>query len=521
MSLKRLVWLSTIAHCVSGSLPFLSRPDLSPPKLNITVPASSQTETGYLFFTAAQGDIPGSVGPDQPGAYIFQDDGELVWSGAGYFAGWVANFGPVVIDGKPALRAFQGDVIAATGRMLGNHAILDNSYQTVSITQAAAHRLSSAHEFEIVGGRSILMETPVMTVVDFSAYGGDHDQRFLLEELDLKTGELMFEWSSQGIMNPADSAILLDKEGVFDGRTQKSAWNYFHINSIDKDDQGNYLISARHYNAIFKINGSSGDVIWQLGGETGSDFHIPPNAEFAFQHDARFQYRSEDGQIERIYFFDNAAYSSPEERFLLVQGEMQTYNAPDNLTAHTQGSFRFLPNGNRLVNWGSAGAITEFADNGMVLFHAYLDSYPSKNVQSYRAFRANWTGSPSEDPAVLALKLREEKIAVWVSWNGDTETKTWNFHLQASEVAGTISLGSVQRSGFETRFEMPLASLSLDLKNIQDFSVIAEAIDSNGVVMRRSRPVAFSQDRSGLRILADLGEQQDFHRAARHLRLEL
>lgn len=181
MSLKRLVWLSTIAHCVSGSLPFLSRPDLSPPKLNITVPASSQTETGYLFFTAAQGDIPGSVGPDQPGAYIFQDDGELVWSGAGYFAGWVANFGPVVIDGKPALRAFQGDVIAATGRMLGNHAILDNSYRTVSITQAAAHRLSSAHEFEIVGGRSILMETPIMTVVDLSAYGGDHDQRFLLE----------------------------------------------------------------------------------------------------------------------------------------------------------------------------------------------------------------------------------------------------------------------------------------------------------------------------------------------------
>ncbi|KAK5791089.1 hypothetical protein VI817_006398 [Penicillium citrinum] len=373
-------------------------------------------------------------------------------------------------------------------------------------------------------------------------------------ELDLKTGELMFEWSSQGIMNPAgkdqsiqisdpyisilmipDSAILLDKEGVFDGRTQKSAWNYFHINSIDKDDQGNYLISARHYNAIFKINGSSGDVIWQLGGETGSDFHIPPNAEFAFQHDARFQYRSEDGQIERIYFFDNAAYSSPGREIspcsrgryvelnhtAKIVKEMQTYNAPDNLTAHTQGSFRFLPNGNRLVNWGSAGAITEFADNGMVLFHAYLDSYPSKNVQSYRAFRANWTGSPSEEPAVLALKLREEKIAVWVSWNGDTETKTWNFHFQASEVAGTISLGSVQRSGFETRFEMPLASLYLDLKNIQDFSVIAEAIDSNGVVMRRSRPVAFSQDRSGLRILADLGEQQDFHRAARHLRLEL
>ena len=181
MSLKILAWFSTIAHCVSGSLQFLSRPDLSPPKLNITTPASSDTETGYLFITAAIGDIPGSIGPDQPGAYIFQDDGELVWSGVGYFAGWVANFGPVMIDGKPALRAFQGDVIAATGRMLGNHAILDNSYRTMNIVQADSHRLSSAHEFEMVDDSSVLIETPIMTIADLGLYGGDQDQRFLLE----------------------------------------------------------------------------------------------------------------------------------------------------------------------------------------------------------------------------------------------------------------------------------------------------------------------------------------------------
>lgn len=333
-----------------------------------------------------------------------------------------------------------------------------------------------------------------------------------------------------------DSAIPLDSHGVFDGRTSKAAWNYFHINSIDKDDRGDYLISARHYNAIFKINGSTGDIIWQLGGRTGSDFQIPSNAEFAFQHDARFQYRSKDGEIERISFFDNAAYSFPGReiapcsrgRYVELNHtskmvkEIQTYDAPDNLTAHTQGSFRFLPSGNRLANWGSAGALTEFADDGTVLFHAHLDSYPSKNVQSYRAFRANWTGSPSEEPAVLAMKHREEKVIIWVSWNGDTETKTWNFHLQGNEGVKTmLYLGSAQRLGFETRFEISLASLSFDLKKIEDFSVIAEAVDSHGVVMRKSRPVAFTRDSPHLRMFENVGEQKDFHRAARHLRLEL
>lgn len=223
------------------------------------------------------------------------------------------------------------------------------------------------------------------------------------------------------MLTKIDSAIPLDRKGTYDGRTYNSAWNYFHINSIDKDSEGDYLISARHYNAIFKINGSNGDIIWQLGGMKRSTFQIPSNLEFAFQHDARFQYRSPDGEIEHISFFDNAAYSAPGReispcsrgRYIELNNtaksskEIHTYHAPNNLIAHTQGSFRFLPNGNKLANWGSAGALTEFADDGTILFHAYLDSYPNKNVQSYRGFKANWTAVPSEEPAVLALKYGE------------------------------------------------------------------------------------------------------------------
>lgn len=194
-------------------------------------------------------------------------------------------------------------------------------------------------------------------------------------------------------------------------------------------------------------------------------FKIPSNLEFAFQHDARFQYRSPNGEIEHISFFDNVAYSVPgreiapcsRARHIEINNtakslkEIHTYHAPDNLIAHTQGSFRFLPNGNKLANWGSAGALTEFADDGTILFHAYLDSYPSKNVQSYRGFKANWTAFPSEEPAVLAMRSGEKDAVVWVSWNGDTETKTWKFYLIDKQTGEKHFLGSAQRSGFETR----------------------------------------------------------------------
>lgn len=65
------------------------------------------------------------------------------------------------------------------------------------------------------------------------------------------------------------------------------AWDYFHINSITKGNDGHYLLSARHASTIYKINGTGGTVIWRLGGKR-SDFVLGPNVTFGFQHHARY-----------------------------------------------------------------------------------------------------------------------------------------------------------------------------------------------------------------------------------------
>ncbi|KAL4968141.1 arylsulfotransferase family protein [Aspergillus stella-maris] len=500
--LKPLLFL-ILLQSVVADWQYLSRPDLSPPKLNITVPAAESVAPGYIFVAPYLGFEEGSAGPEHPGAYILRNDGDLVWSGVGYFGGWVADFGPADIDGNTVLRAFQGRLDVEHGRMYGDHIILNDNYQTEEVFGTASHRMVSCHEFHIVGnGSSVLIETPVFVPADLTAYGGGVDEQNWIvnngfQEIDLQTGELLFEWYSLDHVVPKYSKFRLEADGPYSGRSSFDAWNYFHINSVDKDSEGNYLISARNYAAIFKIDGTDGSIIWQLGGSHGSNFTIPEDVNFAYQHDARFRYRSEDGSIEHISFFDNARHSVPgheispfsRARFVELDHERGTaralhmYPAPDGLGAKSQGSVQLLQNSNVFVNWGQAGAVTEFAENGTILYHAYLDSEPYKNVQSYRGFRAEWTGYSNEEPAVLALMGQGGAVNIYVSWNGDTVTAIWRFYLHSPDGSFVQRLGEFRKRGFETRFETLLG------KGYEGPLVVAEALDRRGHSLRQSSPV--------------------------------
>lgn len=95
--IMRIPWLCLnyilFSHVVFANNRYKSRPDLSPPRLNITLSPNRGLERGYIFIAPFNAVSEAAHrAPQQPGAYIFSDDGELVWSGYTYFSTWTGNF---------------------------------------------------------------------------------------------------------------------------------------------------------------------------------------------------------------------------------------------------------------------------------------------------------------------------------------------------------------------------------------------------------------------------------------------
>ena len=288
--------------------------------------------------------------------------------------------------------------------------------------------------------------------------------------------------------------------------TSSDAWDYFHINSVDKDSSGNYLISARDACSVHKINGTNGSIIWRLDGKKTS-FSLGKGVKLCFQHHARFhpelKSADEGDDVEIISLYDNSAHGSEDGRNNEVHTAptssgkiirlnttswtaelLQGFYPPDDLRSKSQGSTQLLPNGNVIVNWGSSGALTEYDANGTVLFHTYFDSdYLGLGIENYRGFRYNWTGQPNEDPAIVALE-NEQGTTIYVSWNGDTETHTWRFFAVAGNGARSF-LGETKRTSFETSLHIPKKRIS---------RVVAEAVDSKSRVFRATNVVTLEPD---------------------------
>jgi hypothetical protein len=69
---------------------------------------------------------------------------------------------------------------------------------------------------------------------------------------------------------------------------------------------------------------------------------------------------------------------------------------------------------------------------------------------------------------------------VYVSWNGDTETKTWRF-LEVDDAGRLVVLGEVERTGFEMVFKVKASAGG------KEFQV--EALGADGEVLVRMSAV--------------------------------
>ncbi|KJZ73696.1 hypothetical protein HIM_06814 [Hirsutella minnesotensis 3608] len=491
---------------------FKSRPDLAPVKLNITQACpESGCAPGYYFVAPFNGHADQlNYHPAQPGPYILTDSGEVVWSGFTYYSPWNANFHASRWNGQDVLVCFEGRHNGPHGHGHGHHTFLSQHYDTIRELRAGGHYLSDKHEFIIVNEQTALIQIYQPVQRNLSEYGGTDAQTWVVDvifqELDIQTGEVIFQWHSLDHVSPNDSKLPLPQGLAGTGHNSSTAWDYFHINSVVKGDDGHYLLSARHASTIFKINGTDGSIIWRVGGNR-SDFKLGKDVEFGFQHHARYLPGGND-TVDLISLFDNSVYGSesngkPKDvkifdysrgKYIALDHRrheaklVQAFLPPNNsILSKSQGSLQTIPGGNVLINWGSEGQITEYDPQGKILFHAHLDSGRlANNVQNYRAFKFNWTGYSPETPALVAHH-DGGAVKLYVSWNGDTRVASWRFTgSKAKADGGKIKVFSkaATRAGFETVLEVPVSGL-----DIKSTTVSVEALGENGQVIARSQAV--------------------------------
>jgi hypothetical protein len=430
-----------------------SRPDLRIPAL--TVARREQGVSTDPIFVA-----PYNAPNGQAGAVIVDNRGEPIWEHP--LADRVTtDFRVQRYRGGPVLTWWEGSI--ELGHGVGEYVIADASYRTVRRVQAGRGLRGDLHEFVITPRDTGLLTSYVVTRADLSAVAGPREgtiQDAIFQEIDLATGAVLLEWRS------------LDHIPIQESYAPVGAnWDFFHINSVDLDDDGNFLVSARSTHTVYKID-RSGTILWRLGGKY-SNFRMGPGSDFAWQHDAR---RQPDGTLT---IFDNGAAPAVERfsRGLILDLNEQAmtvtllhqYRHPG-ILAGSQGSVQLLANGNVFVGWGEAPHVSEFDRSGRMLFDAIL----GEHYESYRAFRLPWTGRPAETPA-LAVVRRGHDLTAYASWNGATHVDSWQL-LAGPDIGDLRVVSSVHATGFESALRITAAGPCF----------AAQALDVVGTPLARS-----------------------------------
>jgi hypothetical protein len=445
-------------------LSFRSRPDLQPAAVEITKSSAPASE-GDIFLAPEHG-------PVQRGPEIVAPDGSLVWFHPLPYPQLATDFKVQRYRGQPVLTWWQGNIGAGEGD--GEDVIMDSSYRQIAVVHAANGLTADLHEFRLTSRGTALITSYYPVRWDASSVHGPRQSIVfdsVIQEIDIKTGLLLFQWDSLDHVPLTDSYQPLPHDSGH-------PWDYFHVNSIQPDGHGRLIISARNTWAAYKLDKRTGGMIWTLGGKHSS-FKLPREAGFAFQHDVRV--RSHGDQIVTV--FDDGAgppVVHGESRALTLKlnprdgtGKvLKVYSHDPPLVAWYEGDVEELPNGSHFVGWGSIPFFSEFDRSGREV----LDGRFVSGNSSYRAYRLPWTGRPTTAPSVAAV-ASGTSTRVYASWNGATEVASWQV-LAGTSPGALRALGTGKRYGFETQLTIPATSY-----------VAVKALDAHGRVLATSSTV--------------------------------
>jgi hypothetical protein len=362
----------------------------SPPPVSILASSPLAAHGGDFFISPYGDQSTYANGPE-----ILSPSGNVVWFQAVPQGQEAADFREQYYHGQPVLTWWQGTGLG--GLSSGTDYIYDEHFHQIATVNAGNGLSADGHEFLITPQNTALILSYTTATADLTSIGGPADQTVIdgvVQEIDIATGKVLFQWNS------ADHVPYSQSEQPLPS-SPSTPWDWFHINAVKLDSNGNLLIDARDTWTTYDVSRQTGEILWQLGGKDSSfRLQAAPGQVldsageiFAWQHDP------EDLGNGVYTFFDNESSGAPllpYSRAVTVKLDFRDRTAtlirsdeqPEGLSAASQGNAQTTPFGNLVVGWGALPYFSEFAPNGQLLFNA---QFPA-GVNSYRAYQEPFPG---------------------------------------------------------------------------------------------------------------------------------
>ena len=264
---------------------------------------------------------------------------------------------------------------------------LDSSFNVVREFNTANGYSVDVHDLRVFPNGHYYILGKKLVTVDMSKIvdGGNPDAQVIdmaLQEFD-NSGNVVFQWSA------LDHYKITDADQYVDLALYKI--DLVHMNSIEIDNDGNIMLSARNLDEITKIDHNTGNIIWRFGGKNNQFTFINDDRGFSRQHDIK---RISNGDIT---IFDNGVYHSPAYSSMIeykldeknkTATLVNRYTHDNNIYSRTEGMVEELPNGNKLISWGKINdpALTEIRPDNSIAYELSFDNIYIK----YRSYRFMW-----------------------------------------------------------------------------------------------------------------------------------
>jgi arylsulfate sulfotransferase len=262
------------------------------------------------------------------------------------------------------------------------------------------HYPAETHDFLYLDDNHYVLPAYVTRAgVDMTAYGGGSSVDIVeLVFQEIQNNQVIFEWKTED-----HPELLADTDPRYYAQyATNPKVDYFHFNSFNIDpNDNNFIMSARHMNQVYKINRTTGQIMWRFGGSS-DDFNLTGNEIISHPHHATILPNG------HLLLFDNGVTKNPQQTRIAEFAIDETTMTADLVFEYKEigrffdilGSAQKLANGNYFIGWGgnitsqvnaNKSDITEIDANGNIVLDLSFTNNPNRFTYSYRALKYNIT----------------------------------------------------------------------------------------------------------------------------------